>query len=361
MKAVKLVTPLLLATAMALGVSCANPLPETVPPVPDVSPANEAPIIAPMTTHPPGGLSGPGGTIIPGRVPERGNVYSVEIDLIPSRLVYRQGEEIQMELILTNTSRGEVEPVMVSPLPPEVNLVKSEVTSRQLAVVQASPGIAPGEPVKVFSAGTGEKRLTTGEKVTYSLIWDQRYKDGNQVSPGWYYYESSYSFRKESDAHSFGSGVRDRAFLIQYPQGVMTKTIEVNQSRTVTGLPFTNLNNETKLVDVVITLERIELNEMGATFYAMMTSPDNTVSGYKNPDWMGRIPLTSQYVVDGAVKEARAPNSKFSDNGVTFRWGSSADDDNYLDPVPADARELIFIIPEIGKWQGPWEFEVPIG
>jgi hypothetical protein len=37
------------------------------------------------------------------------------------------------------------------------------------------------------------------------------------------------------------------------------------------------------------------------------------------------------------------------------------DDDNYLDPVPADAKELTFVIPEIRpNWPGPWEFGIPL-
>jgi hypothetical protein len=66
-------------------------------------------------------------------------------------------------------------------------------------------------------------------------------------------------------------------------------------------------------------------------------------------------------VIDGVVKDARAPSSKFSDSGIELRWGASPDDPNYLDPVPVDAKELTFIIPEIRPdWVGPWEFRVQL-
>lgn len=331
--------------------------PETTPattPVP--STANEAPVAVPAPTPPPVILGGPG--LLPPT--GRENVYSVQIDLVPSKLVYMPGEQVQMELVLTNVSKGEVEPVIVSPLPPIVSLVKSGSFSGLAMPPNVNPSTASGEPAKTFPTGTDERKLAIGEKVTYNLTWDQKDEDGKQVSPGWYYYESRYNFRPESSENSVGSGLRDRAFLIQYPQGAMQKTIELNQSRTITGLPLT-VNGEAKLVDVFINLQRVELNDMGATFYVEMISPNNPVSGYNNPEWMGRIPMSAQYVVDGVVKEARAPNSQFLDSGIEFRWGASPNDDNYLDPVSADAKQLTFVIPEIRPdWEGPWEFRIPL-
>ncbi|MDD5037767.1 MAG: hypothetical protein PHN78_00375 [Dehalococcoidales bacterium] len=325
--------------------------------VPGTTTANEAPVIAPVPIVPPG--------MTPGLPPTgRENVYSVQTELVPSKLVYLPGEQIDMKLVLTNASQGEVEPVIVSPLPPIVSLVRTGTFSGP----SVPPGVImpPSEAgqsgaVKTYSAGTDEKTLAKGEELTYDLTWDQKDKDGNQVSAGWYNYESTCYYRPKSSENNVGSGVSKRAFLIQYPQGAMQKTIEVNQFRTITSLPITTLSRETKLVDVTITLKRVELNEMGATFYAEMTSPNNPVSGYNNPEWMGHVPLSAQFVVDGVVKEARAPNSRFLDNGIVFRWGASPDDDNYLDPVPADAKELTFVIPEIRpNWAGPWEFKIPL-
>jgi len=352
----RVIMGLLLATAILLTVSCAGSTPKTAPPVPETSPTNEAPVAVPAPTPPPDRAR------VPRPVPPTGreNVYSVQIDLVPSKLVYMSGEQVQLELVLTNASKGEVEPVIVSPLPPVISLVASGVFLGPAMPPNINRGIESGESVKTFTAGTGEKLLAKGEKLTYNLTWDQKGEDGNQVSPGWYYYESRYKFRRESSEEGVGSGVRKRAFLIQYPQGAMVKTIEVNQSRTITGLPLTS-NDETKGVDVTINLQRVELNEMGATFYVEMRSPNNPVSGYDNPEWLGHVPLSAQYVIDGVVKEARAPSSKFLDSGIEFRWGASQDDDNYLDPVPADAKEITFVIPEIRPdWEVRWEFEIQL-
>lgn len=302
-------------------------------------------------SEPPGGISLPSGG---------DKVYSVQLDLAPSKTVYLPGEQVQMTVTLTNTSEGDVEPLVISPFPPKISLVPAGSFSGPAVPPNINPALASGA-VKTFPAGSGEKTLAKGEKATFGLKWDQKDENGKQASPGWYYYEFSYSANQESSGPGGGiSGGRDRAFLIQYPQGAMQKVIEVNQSCTVSDLPFL-VNGETKLIDVALTLEEVELNETGATFYATMTSPDNPVSGYNGPEWHGHIPLASQYAVDGIVKDARAPNSQFLDNEVDFRWGASADDPNYLDPVPADAKNLTFTIPDIGPdWKGPWEFNISL-
>jgi hypothetical protein len=297
-------------------------------------------------------------------MPGRTNVYSVEIDLVPSKQVYLPGEQIDMKLVLTNASTGDVEPVVVTSLPPVVSLVRTGTFSgpaRPPGVALPSSEAGRSGAVKTFPAGTGEKMLAKGEKLTYDLTWDQKDKDGNQVSPGWYNYESNCYYHPESSENNVGSGVGNRAFLIQYPQGAMTRIIEVNESRTLNSVPLLSIGGETRPVDVIITLERVELNELGATFYLLMSSPNNPVDGYNNPEWMSRIPNPCRYIIDGVTHEARYPVGKYRDNGIEFRWGASPDDENYLDPVPSDAQELTLVISEIGHgWEGPWEFKIPL-
>lgn len=354
MKTAKSFVGAMLATSLLLAVSCAEP--QTTPPAPATSPANDATVAAPVPTMPPIILGGPGLTP---SLPAKENVYSVQMELVPSKMVYLPGEQVRLQVVLTNASKGKVEPVVVTSLPPVISLVP--------AGVFAGPALPPnvdsakvGRPVKVFPAGTKERKLAVGEKATYDLTWDQKDGDGKQVAPGWYYYETSYSFRKESSQDDVGSGLRKRAFLIQYPQGAMTKTIETSQSRTLSGAPLA-VGNEMTMVDVVITLKRVEMNEKGVTFYVLMTSPDNPVSGYNNEVWMGHHASSAQYVIDGVAKDARAPNTKFTESGVQLTWGAFEGDPNYLDPVPIDAKELTFVIPEVTPdWKGPWEFKIPL-
>jgi hypothetical protein len=348
----------MLVISLSLLFSCSQETPPPAFTVPETSlvggTATQAPAAPPVV------LGHPGMTLPAGPI----KVYSVQTSLTPSRLVYMPGEEVDMELVLTNASQGDVEPVVVSSIPPAVSLYPVG------SAPAPGPGLPPGLPmlssqtiqtVKTFPGGSEEATLATGDKLTYNLTWNQKDTDGNQVPPGWYYYEYTCWFRPKSSAQPSGSGGNGRAFLVQYQQGAMKRTIEVDQSKTVTGLPLTTVTGETKTFDVTITLEQVVLDDMGATFYAKMTSPDNPVSGYDGTNWVGHTPMTSQYIVDGVTREARAPSVQFTDNGVEFRWGASADDPNYLDPVPSDAKQLTFIIPEIGhNWPGPWEFDIPL-
>jgi hypothetical protein len=346
---------IMVVISLSLLFSCSRGTPPMATTLPETSPANELTANVPLV--PPVALGTPGFVAPSGPV----SVYSVKIDLVPSKQVYMPGEEVDMELVLTNASQGEAEPVIVSPAPPAVSLYPpGSAPGPAMPPGLTPPGTGPGQTVKAFPAGSGETTLAMGEKLTYHLTWDQKDGNGNQVPPGWYYYNYTCWFRPESSTEPSGSGGSNRAFLIQYPQGAMQKTIEVNESRTVSGVSLM-IGGETKPVDVTITLERVVLDQNGATFYAMMRAPGNPVSADDTSLWVSSVPMSAQYVVDDVTREARAPSVNFLDSRVEMRWGASADDPNYLDPVPSDANKMTFIIPTIGQGQaGPLEFEIPL-
>ena len=125
--------------------------------------------------------------------------------------------------------------------------------------------------------------------------------------------------------------------LIQYPQGAMEKTIEVNRPQTVNG--------------VTITLERVELSREETKFYAFTTTR-LTEEGI-NPLLAKLIPILAQYAVDGSTKDAGYAAERILDRGTELIW-----DD--LDPVPSDAKELTFVVTKFGDWESPWEFEIPL-
>lgn len=328
--------------SLLLSVSCANPA--------TTSPANPESV----PTQPPTAVTVPG---LPGQPPTgREKVYSVEIDLVPSKTIYLPGETVQMALTLTNASMGEVEPVYVSPLPPGINIVIPNDSAGT-----AKPGtreyyekITGSRIVKTLAAGTGEKKLAAGEKVTYDLTWDQKDEDGNQAAPGWYFYESNINVRMESSDDSFGSGVRERAFLIQYPQGAMEKVIELNQFVTAVSLPL-EVDGATKQGDITFTLKRVDLSQERSSFLILVSSPDSPLSNYKY-GW-ANIDMDARYDVDGVTKELSAEKRQFTNEGMEMMFGYG---NSYLDPVPDDARELTFTITRLGDWQGPWEFKVAL-
>ena len=130
-------------------------------------------------------------------------------------------------------------------------------------------------------------------------------------------------------------------FLIQYLQGAMEKTIEMNESQTVDG--------------ITVTLERVELTSARMAVYVF-----NAPLGYSFPSGQP-LPAPSmmfhaeaEYSVDGgAFKKAGSSGIRPLENGMLHIW------DN-LDPVPVDGKELTFRITKLGDWEGPWEFRIPL-
>ena len=124
--------------------------------------------------------------------------------------------------------------------------------------------------------------------------------------------------------------------------GVVEKVIELSQTQTVN--------------DISITLERVELSTLGAKFYAFNIPPDYSLPQDPNlpPPSLMTLHAHAEYSVDGGpTKDAGLSEIQFLDDGMQHIW-------NMLDPVPEDARELAFIITELGEWQGPWQFIIAL-
>ncbi len=122
----------------------------------------------------------------------------------------------------------------------------------------------------------------------------------------------------------------------------MEKTIDLNQSQTVN--------------DITVTLESIELTATGVTVYAFGTLP-----GYNSSQELGAF---AEYHVDGGVvKQAGSASMRFLENGTKFIWQGWRG----LDPIPSDAKELVFRIKNVSMThtrseivEGPWEFRIPL-
>jgi len=330
----KLITGFLVLFLLSMPLACVKETESTPPSTPSPTPA-PAPAPAPGPISPPG--------VPPGPVTPPTATYSVQIDLFPSQTVYMSGEEVEIEVRLTNES---VEPVAVTQMPPKLGLVMPESGDDDARVIYT------------FNAGDEERELAVGETAIYSFTWDQRDEDGEKAPPGWYFGEFEYTVRPQTaPENEWRTGGRDRLFLIQYPQGAMEKIIEPDQSQTATGLPL-EVENEVIPVDLVITLKRVELTEEGASFFVLLTSPDNPLPSYDEVWWHIALDEQAQYVFDGTVKDARSANTRYTEDGIELRWGREG---NYRDPVPADAEELTFIITRLGDdWEGPWEFTAPL-
>jgi hypothetical protein len=279
------------------------------------SPPLPAPTESPTPTPTPSPAPAPTPAIIPtSPVP---NPF-FDLTVTPYQDAYLPGEPVSVELSLVNISS---EPVIMSPYPPEIEITLSR----------------PVEVVQTFAAGSGEVELEPGEKVAYTLAWNQRNSKGQLVAPGYYNLNIIISnFR--INGISFGCAGTPTKVLIQYPQGAMEKSLDLNQSQTVNG--------------ITITLQRVEMTTTGMTLYAFNVPPDYSLPQgpmLPSPQLMS-LHATAEYSVDGGMeKQAGLSGIRFLDDGMLHTW------DN-LDPVPSDAKQLTFTITKLGEWEGPWEF-----
>jgi len=250
--------------------------------------------------------------------------------VVPEEAYYLPGEIVEVKLSFTNVSS---ETIKLDRWPPEI-----QVKPRH-----------QDEVVFSVAAGTQPLEIKPGDTITMDFTWDQKDTEGKQVSPGWY----NITFRDinviyETDRRR---GINPTAtVLIQYPQGTMEKTIELNRSETVN--------------EITVTLERIELTSSGVTIYAFGTLP-----GYAPPPAASPFnQVFAEYSVDGGVvKQAGSAGMQELENGTRFIWQGWGG----LDPIPSDAQVLIFRISTIttlrfapGKPDelvvGPWEFKIPL-
>jgi len=244
-----------------------------------------------------------------------------QVSATPEEAHYLPGEPVEVKFSITNVSSN---PVTFDPYPPEIQ-VRS---------------VSQDEVVFSIPAGTQPLEISPNDTITLEFSWDQKDKAGKQVPPGWYFDP----FR--------GYGMNVPAWvLIQHPQGTMEKTIELNQSQTVKG--------------IMVTLERIELTSSGMTVYAI-----GTLFGYPVPPGITNTAnamehVSAEYSVDdGIVKKAGSVGMQYLENRTRFIWS------RHVDPVPSDAKELIFRISTITLSfapdkpielvVGPWEFKIPL-
>ncbi len=304
MKRKILLVPLvLLLIASLVPVSCAAPPAPAPAPAPMPAPA-PAPAPAPRPAPPP----------------------PFQRSVVPKEAYYLPGEIVEVKLSFTNVSS---ETIKLDRWPPEIQVKPT----RQEGVVFS------------VAAGTQPLEIKPSETITVDFTWDQKDTEEKQVSPGWY----NITFKDINviyDTDRRRSVNPTATVLIQYPQGTMEKTIELNQSETVK--------------EITVTLERIELTSSGVTVYAFGTLP-----GYRPPPAASPfMHVFAEYSVDGnAVKQAGSAGMQELEDGTRLIW-------KRLDPIPSDAQELIFRISTItlsfapGKPDelvgGPWEFRIPL-
>ncbi len=296
------------------------------PPVP--APTVAAPtIVPPKTTTPPQKL--------------------LKVTAVTDKASYLPGEQVEITVSFTNVTQG---PVILDNFPPDTKIAR-DVT------------------VRIFNHGNQQVQLEPGESTTYSVVWDQigyEYggehvsggtifwdqlgSEGKQVNPS-VYRIGAYVYITKDSARTLQGFHELPTVTIEFPQGSMNKTIEVNQSRTADG--------------ITMTLERVELSVDRMKIYIFKT-PGYTPSrpGQREPESLaGRAVIQGTYRIDNG--DALALGSfgyrPVDDRGVEYLWES-------LYPVPADAHSLSVRITRfstttggvIADNDGPWEFQAPL-
>lgn len=136
----------------------------------------------------------------------------LEVSGVVAKPIYLTGEEIEVELAFIN--KGEV-PITLEPFPPKVGIKRS----------------SPYEVFRSFSAGTGFKVVNPREVATYTLTWDQKNQDGQQVAPGSYGIEVTIHFLYGNPPGFITTPAR---VLIQHPKGPTPTPVPAPESE----LPF---------------------------------------------------------------------------------------------------------------------------
>ena len=258
---------------------------------------------------------------LPAAAPESALGIFIEVEATTNKNTYLLGEDIVIEFSFKNVTP---EPFQIDAFPPAIEIMRPSPYD---------------ETVRSFPGGTAIKSLAPGEAINYTITWHQRDDHGQQVPYG--YYSLKLGSIRLGDGTTTLNLSESRQLLILPPEGVIEKTIKVNQSQVANG--------------ITITLERVELSAMEAKFYAFNAPPDyNLPQSLKPPPPQLMIHASAEYSLDsGPMKKAGFSGIRFLENGIAHTW------DN-LDPIPKGTKELIFIITELGDWQGHWEFTIPL-
>ncbi len=252
-----------------------------------------------------------------------------EAHAVPEEARYLPGQPVEVKLSLTNVS---LTPITLDQYPPEIR-VTPRININFTPIVFSVPG------------GTQPRELKPNETVSIDFTWDQKDNAGKQVQPGWYNVIFGEITARQGDTrYTFNPGAY---VLIQYPQGTIEKSFDLNQSQTVNG--------------ITVTLERVELTADSSSFYLFFIprgyTPPPTGSGLPPMPPTMPIMAKAEYSIGGLIKYAGTAGFNTRGDGIKLVWRSGP---GKLDPIPSDAKELTFSITIINDWQGPWEFKIQL-
>lgn len=282
------------------------------------SPATPQPISTPTTvpvtrpvltsTPTPTPLPHPTPTPVPGIT---ATPWVLPFTVTTDKTHYLPGETVEIRMSLEN-NRGET--IRIPSFPPEI-LITHSIT---------------GEKVRTFPPGQ-EVQLKPGEVVSYTLKWDQRDKNGRKVSPGRYYV--NVGVVGVGDRYLTGFGGTHAEIVIDYPQGALNGTLELNASKTSNG--------------ITVVLEKIEFSPSDVKFYLQTDIPLHSGEPVPIPTPLPTPPdVLMSYSASLRVDGEERPVSD---------WAFRPDDRWTIifiaDPIPSDAEMLSFAVRNAGTWE----------
>mgnify|MGYP003393101024 CR=1 FL=1 len=306
----KIIVGLLTVLLLSTQIGCSKGIVPTATPTSEIPPAKPSPPAPVVNTAPPSvPVQGapPAQDVGIQRPPPPGyGVSPFRADIVPEEVRYLQGQPVKVLLSVTNQIST---PLILTRYPPRIWVTTMLNWDQRDQIIYSGAN------------GTQTRELKQNETMSVNITWDQKDKDGNQVSPGWYSIFGDFSL----------NGFPGASVLIEYAQGAMEKTISLNQSQTA---------NETK-----VTLERVEMNR-DYSIFSFFVSRKALDTG-----WAGR----GEYTIDGITKTLGRTGASLSNegDGIRLTWAQ-------LDPIPSDAKEITFTITRINDWTGAWVFKIPL-
>jgi hypothetical protein len=255
----------------------------------------------------------------PAPTPGPGPTIYIKAEANQDKNIYLPGDIVVIDFSFENVSS---EPLQIDYFPPPIRIVASQ-----------------GEVQCLLPAGENAISLEPDEVATYTLEWNP---SDEQIPYGNYYINLGYI---ELDGRTVSLPVSgDRQFLILPEEGVMEKTVEVNESRTVNGVTFT--------------LQRVEMTATGMEVYAFNVPEDYPPPGGPPmaPPELMQLHAEAKYSLDGGPwQTAGLSGISFLEDGMRHSW-------THLNPVPKGTEKITFVITRLGNDQeGPWKFEIPLG
>jgi len=253
-----------------------------------------------------------------------GFVSPVDVQVKLSAEHYTPGQTVQFDLTYTDVLDR---PITIHSFPPSTSILKPETLQR----LRSLPG------------GTDTVVLKKGEHITRSWEWDQRDDTGAQVANGRYLVGIHELLVDEG---TIGWGPPPNQFIvIGDPAGNLVRTVEPGTRVDVGG--------------AAIILDRIEFTAAQTNIYARAIPPGYDFPGARDEGAamppMSVMPFqpAATYSVDGSPPRS-AGGGGFNPrrHDLTLIWT--------FDPVSATARTLTFTVTTIGKWDGPWQFTIPL-